>query len=408
MKRTAIMLVAGDPSGDANAASLVRALAVAAPAAQFQTTGEAQPLTTPLAPFFFGAGGPKMAAAGVELAGDLTAHAVIGLGGLAQKLPMLRGLLRGLVRLAVERQPELIILVDYGGFNLRLARAIKNYVRARSGPFFNWRPRIVQFISPQVWASRPGRAYRMARDYDLILSLFPFEKKWFADRVPELPVEFVGHPIFDRYPDRRRAEVPAGQDSQRPSVLLLPGSRRGELQRHLPVMRDAAGLIAARQPARFKMVVPDETLAAMAGTFLAAGRPKIDLQVGGLPEALSAATLAITKTGTITLECAYFGVPAVAIYKTDWITYWGARRLVNVKYLSMPNLLAEEAIYPEFIQGQATAGNIAAAALELLGSPARREGIRAKLDLVIQSLGGPGAARRAAAAILQSRGKAAP
>jgi lipid-A-disaccharide synthase len=149
------------------------------------------------------------------------------------------------------------------------------------------------------------------------------------------------------------------------------------------------------------MVVPDETMAAIARTFLPAGQPKIDLQVGGLAEALSSATMAITKTGTITLECAYFGVPAVAMYKADWLTYFGGRRMVNVKYLSMPNLLAGKVIYPEYIQGQATAANIAAAALELLASPARRDEIRAKLDLVIQSLGGPGAARRAAAAILK-------
>ena len=200
MKRPGIMLVAGDPSGDANAAALVRALAVAVPAAQFQITSDVQPLTTPLAPDFFGAGGPKMAAAGVALEFDLTSHAVIGLGGLLKKLPMFRRLLRRLVDLAAERQPEVIILVDYGGFNLRLARAIKNYVRARTGSFFNWQPKIVQFISPQVWASRPGRAEEMAPNYDLVLSLFPFEKKWFAGRVPRLPVEFVGNPIFDRYP----------------------------------------------------------------------------------------------------------------------------------------------------------------------------------------------------------------
>jgi lipid-A-disaccharide synthase len=400
MKRTGIMIVAGDPSGDANAAALVRALAGALPAAQFQITGDAQPLTASLAPRFFGAGGPEMAAAGVELELDLTAHAVIGLGGLMRKLPLFRRLLGRLAGLAAERQPELIILVDYGGFNLRLARAVRNYVRARTGPFFNWRPKIVQFISPQVWASRPGRAKRMARDYDLVLSLFPFEKKWFAGSAPGLPVEFVGHPIFDRYPDRRRAET-AGRDSQPPAVLLLPGSRRGELKRHVPVMREAADLIAARQPARFRMIVPDETMAALARTLLPAGPAGIDLQTGGLAEALSNATMAITKTGTITLECAYFGVPAVAIYKADWLTYFGGRRLVNVQYLSMPNLLADQAIYPELIQGHATAANIAAAALELLGSPARRDEIRAKLALVIESLGGPGAARRAAAAILQ-------
>ena len=400
MRRPGIMLVAGDPSGDANAADLVRALAVAVPAAQFQITNDPQPLTTPLAPSFFGAGGPKMAAAGVEMEGDLTADSGIGLGFIL-KLPQLRRRMEEMIRLAVERQPEAIILVDYAGFNLRLARAIRQYVRARAGSFFNWRPKFVGFTSPQVWASRPGRAATMARNYDLVVSLFPFEKKWFASRVPELPVEFVGNPVFDRYPAVSTAAVPGEIDSRRPVILLLPGSRRDELQRHLPVMVEAARLIAARQLAQFKMVVPNQTMAAMARNVLSGGQAGIDLQIGGLAEALASATLAITKSGTITLECACFGVPAVVIYKALWITYLGGRCVVKVKYLSMPNLLANEVLYPEFIQGRATAGNIAGAALALLASPARRDEIRAQLARIMQSLGGPGAARRAAAAIVK-------
>jgi lipid-A-disaccharide synthase len=403
MRRTGIMLVAGDPSGDANAADLVRTLAVAVPAAQFQITRDPQPLTTPLAPSFFGAGGPKMAAAGVEMDGDLTADSGIGLGFIL-KLPQLRRRMEEMVRLAVERQPEVIVFVDYAGFNLRLAGAIRQYVRARAGSFFNWRPKFVGFTSPQVWASRPWRAKMIARNYDLLLSLFPFEKQWFASRVPELPVEFVGNPVFDRYPAVSLAAVPAGTDSRRPVILLLPGSRRGELQRHLPVMVEAARLIAARQPAQFKMIVPNQTMAAMAGNVLSGGQANIDLQIGGLAEALASATLAITKSGTITLECACFGVPAVVIYKALWITYLGGRCVVNVKYLSMPNLLADEDLYPEFIQGRATAGNIAEAALALLANPARRDEIRAKLARIMQSMGGPGAVRRAAAAIVKLMG----
>ena len=401
MKRQDIMVVAGDPSGDANAADLVRALAVAVPGCQFQISSDAQPLTTPLAPSFFGAGGPKMAAAGVELAYNLTADSVIGPGDLFKKLPRLRRRFREMFRLAIARQPGLIILVDYGGFNLRLARAIKDYVRARTGVFFNWNPKIVQFISPQVWASRPWRAGGMARNCDLVVSIFPFEEKWYASRFPRLPVEFVGHPIFDRYPARARAGVSRVEESKPPVVLLLPGSRRGELKRHLPVMVEAAQLIAAKQSAQFKMVVPNEPAGAMARAVLSGSQARIDLQVGGLEEALSSATVAITKTGTITVECAYFGVPAVAIYKADWITYLGGRFLVNLKYLAMPNLLAGEVIYPEFIQGRATAENIAAAALEILGSRERREETRAKLDRIVPTLGGPGAARRAAAAIVK-------
>jgi lipid-A-disaccharide synthase len=166
-------------------------------------------------------------------------------------------------------------------------------------------------------------------------------------------------------------------------------------------MLEAARRIAAQKPVRFKMVVPDETALATARSALSNIPLQIDLQAGGLAEALSSATLAITKTGTITLECAYFGVPAVALYKADWITYFGGRMLVNVKYLSMPNLLAGEAIYPEFIQGQAIAPHIAAAALELLNNPPRLADIQSKLSVVIQTLGGPGAAARAASALVR-------
>jgi len=404
MKRTNIMVVAGDPSGDANAADLVRALAGMIPAAQFDSGPAVQPLTTPLAPRFFGAGGPKMAAAGVELAFDLTQDAAIGVGGLLGMLPKLLRRRNELLRWAAERQPELIILVDYGGFNLRFAGAVRQYLRQHAGTFFNWSPKIVQFISPQVWASRPRRANVMARNYDLVLSMFQFEKDWFAARVPQLPVEFVGHPLLDRYPDPLRAAARASE-AQPPVVLLLPGSRRGEIARHVPIMLAAAAQIAARQPVQFKMVVPDDAMAALARPFVDAATPKLDLQIAGLAQVLPSATIAITKTGTVTLECACFGIPAIALYKADPVTYFVGRRIVTAKYLSMPNLLAGEAVYPELIQGEATPANIAAAALDLLGNPSRREEVRGKLAKVVQSLGAPGATHRAAAAAVKLLGQ---
>jgi lipid-A-disaccharide synthase len=366
-----IMVVAGDPSGDAIAADLARALAAALPAARF-----------------IGAGGPRMAEAGVANAFDLTAEAVIGLSDVLQKMPRFFRRKRELTQLAIAEKPELVILVDFEFFNRFLARAIRRQASSA------WRPRIVKYVSPQVWASRPGRAAKMARDFDLLLCLFPFEKEWYARHVPEFRVEFVGHPMFDRYP------VPFREPSQVPVVLLLPGSRRGELKRHLPVMLGAARLIAAEQTVRFKLVAPSEEMAALVRAFLDDAGLKIEIQVGGLEEGLSEATVAIASTGTVTLECAYFGVPTVALYKTSLQTYLIARQLVTVKYLSMPNILADESLYPEFIQHQATAANLAGAALELLAHPARRAEIQTKLALVIATLGGPGAARRAAAAIL--------
>jgi lipid-A-disaccharide synthase len=301
--------------------------------------------------------------------------------------------LRQLTRLAVEQKPEYIIHVDSAGFNRRLARKIR---AAAPG---DWRPWIVQYVSPQVWASRPSRADKMARDFDLVLCLFPFEKEWYARRLPRFRVEFVGHPMFDRYGARPKTPPP---DAGRPPLIaLLPGSRRGELHRHLPAVLGAARLIAARQPARFQLIASSNEMADLARGAVPAGSPEVDIQVGGLEESLSQATLAIASTGTVTLECAFFGVPTVALYKTSPLTYLIARRMVTVNYLAMPNLLAGEALYPEFIQGRATADNIAAAALELLGNPARRAEIQSKLARVVSSLGGPGAAQRAAAAILK-------
>ena len=189
------MLIAGDPSGDLLAAELVGALRERVLAGAFDTSADVQPLRTALAPRFFGAGGPKMAGAGVELAFDLTQHSVIGISDVFKNILKFRRLFRQLFRLALERQPDVIVGVDYGGFNLRFGRAIKQHVRAHRSQFNNWNPKIVQFVSPQVWASRPARAYQLADNYDLLLSIFPFEKEWYARRVPKLRVEFVGHPM---------------------------------------------------------------------------------------------------------------------------------------------------------------------------------------------------------------------
>jgi|HubBroStandDraft_1064217.scaffolds.fasta_scaffold152701_2 lipid-A-disaccharide synthase len=367
-----IMMVAGDPSGDAIAADLVRALAAALTGARF-----------------IGAGGPLMAAAGVANSFDLTAEAVIGVSDALKKLPRLSRYKKQLTRLAESQKPELIILVDFSFFNQKLARAI----RLQSSS--TWRPKIVKYVSPQVWASRPGRAAGMARDFDLLLCLFPFEKNWYARHAPNFRVEFVGHPMFDRH------SAPARKASQVPTVLLLPGSRRAELKRHLPVIFGAANLIAAKQPAQFKLVAPNEELAAMVRPFQASAKLPIEIQIGRLAEALAEATIAIASTGTVTLECAYYGVPTVALYKTSLQTYLIAKQVVTVKYLSMPNILADEPLFPEFVQHQATAANLARAALDLLGSPSRRAEIQTKLARVISTLGGPGAARRAAAAILK-------
>ncbi len=181
-----IMVVAGDPSGDALAADLIRELDAA--------------LDEPAR--FFGAGGPKMAEAGAKLEFNLTQDAVIGLD-LLRKLSHFSARLKQLVRLAETQRPDLIILVDFSVFNHRLAHTLKK--RATDA----WRPRIAKYVSPQVWASRSGRAFQMARDFDLLLCLFPFEKDWYARRTPDFRVEFVGHPMFDKF--GRSCPVPSAE-----------------------------------------------------------------------------------------------------------------------------------------------------------------------------------------------------
>lgn len=391
------MVIAGEASGDMLAAELVHALRKEFEAAPPYSTNDFQPLHTTLAPIFFGAGGPRMAAAGVELAFDMTEHSVIGLYDVIRNYFKFRRLFDRLFRLALDRQPDVIICVDFAGFNRRFAHAIKQFVRQRSGWFHDWEPKIIQYVSPQVWASRESRVYQIAEDYDLVLSIFPFEKEWYARRVPRPPVVFVGHPILDRY---HRAQGPARTSTSGHTILFLPGSRLSELSRHLPVLLDAWAILRRVIPdLNARMVLPSEALVEQAKGF---GLPEaFKLQCGGLPEALSQADIAIASTGTVTMECAYFGVPTVALYKTFWGNFVIAKNIVKVSYLAMPNLLAGEEIFPEFIQHAAAGDSIARAALELLRNDSKRLKVKARLAEIIASLGEPGANLRAARAIMQ-------
>jgi lipid-A-disaccharide synthase len=418
MNPKTFMLIAGEASGDLLAAELVSALREEIPSST---------LHPPSSPFFFGAGGARMAAAGVDLAFDMTQHSVIGISDVLKNYFKFRRLFNQLLALAIERKPDVVIGVDYGGFNLRFGHAIKQQVRKQFGhggshPQNPWLPKIVQFVSPQVWASRPGRAKLLAADYDLLLSIFPFEKDWYAKRVPKLRVEFVGHPMVGRFTIddlRLTSREPAagrsrGDEAQikekletphvvsyKSKILLLPGSRADELRRHLPVMLGALKLIREQLPsAKAKMVLPDEALKQLAAK-LSALPSDMEIQTGNLPQALAGADVAIASTGTVTMECAFFGVPTVTLYKTSWSTYQIAKRIVKVKWLTMPNILADEEIFPEFVQNAATPENIAAAALELLQNEPRRIQIKKRLAEVVSSLGGPGATARAATAILR-------
>lgn len=391
------MLIAGEASGDMLAAELVVALREELTKAEVEYTSEFQPLHTGLEPRFFGAGGPRMQAAGVELAFNLAEHSIIGVPTLKEYLEG-RQRFQRLLQLALERQPDVIIGIDYNYFNLRFAQVLRDYVSRRTGWFQDWQPKLVKYISPQVWASRESRAYEIARNYDLLLSIFPFEKEWYAKRVPKLRVEFIGHPMVDRFRHAAGLRSHTATAKSGRQILLLPGSRKKELRRHVPLMLGALKLIQTQcSDVSPKMVFPSQSLADLAKSL----GTHVEIQVGGLPQAMAESEIAISKTGTVATECAFFGVPAVMVYKAFWATYQIGKRIVKVKSLTMPNLLAGEEVFPEFIQNAATPENIARAALELLQNEPRREEIKAKLAQVVASLGGPGASRRAAQAITQ-------
>ena len=381
------MIIAGEASGDLLAAELVAALRAQLPDATF-----------------FGAGGPKMSAAGMELAFDLTQNAVTGITDILKNVFKFRRLFNQLLSLAIERKPDVIIGVDYGGFNLRFGHAVKEYVRNHHGA---WNPKIVQFVSPQVWGSRPWRANKLAADYDLLLSIFPFEKDWYARRVPQLRVEFVGHPMVERFIGRSRGDETQIKEtsetshvvSYEPKILLLPGSRRGELQKHLPPMLGALKLIQDKLPAtKAKMVLPDESLVQLAKSLGVTA--DVEIQIGDLPKALAEADVAIASTGTVTMECAFFGLPTVTLYILSWLNYQIGIRILTSKWLTMPNIMADEVVYPEFLQYDATPENLSRAALDLLQDESRRAKIKSQLAGIVASLGEPGAANRAATVVL--------
>ena len=232
----------------------------------------------------------------------------------------------------------------------------------------------------------------MARDVDLLLSIFPFEKEWYAKRAPGFPVEFVGHPICDRYPDLDFKD--SGKMGSPPRLLLLPGSRAKEVSRHLGVMVDAAKEIDATP----LIVLPNDSLVAQAKLQV----PEVsdwDIRVGGLHEILPDTDVAIASSGTVTLECAWFKVPAVVLYKTSWITYLFGKLFLKVKHIAMPNLLASREVFPEFIQREANAQNLAREARKFINGSGKRKQTLVDLEEIAASLGGKGAANRASKAI---------
>jgi lipid-A-disaccharide synthase len=330
---------------------------------------------------FVGLGGPDLESRGVRLLAGLDELAVMGFAEVVRHLGFFWRLERRVKELLAEGGISLVLAVDYPGFNLRIARA----AREAGIP-------VLYYIAPQVWAWKPRRAGRLARDADHISVILPFEPPIFEAEGGS--VSFVGHPLVETpEPDETEIRVlreRLGVAADASLLALLPGSRRQELERHLELFVDAGRRVAAENPG----LVP--VLAA------APGVPVDSLAATGLPVTtqtralLRSARVALVKSGTSTLEAAVAGVPFVMAYRTSGLTYRLARRLVRVPHIALANLVAGERVVPEFLQDEATPGALAEALGKLVAEGPDRSAMLDGLGRVRKALGSPGAAVRVA------------
>ena len=415
-----IYLVAGEVSADNHGAALMRSLRALDPGLRF-----------------IGRGGPQMKEiAGKQFKNWIGDAAVLGLWEVLRKYGYFREQFRETIKEILESKPDALVLIDYPGFNLRLARALRKKSR---------RQKIIYYISPQVWAWNRGRIKRMARCIDLVLCIFPFE----ADLYNEsgLRAVFVGHPMIERL------EVQKIETERDPNLIgLFPGSRLREVRKIFPVIIETVRLLMQSNPTlRFQVAAASDELAremsqmlkphlhplpspkgeetrrapsalqtalvreGMTGTPLPLSRGEgtvrgvtksrdrqlIEIKVGETAALMQRAFVGIVASGSATLEGAYFRMPFVLIYKVAVPTYLAARLVVNVKYLGMPNLLAGKEVVPEFIQHRAKPDAIAKAVLRLMDNTDARDRMISEFDAIVTKLGEGGASEKAARAIIE-------
>ena len=369
-----VLVIAGEVSGDQRAAELVRAAHAREPGLQF-----------------WGIGGDELRAAGMEILYDTHAMAVMGLGEVLRRYGFFRRVFADLVARARERRPDAVLLVDYPGFNLRFAAEMRKLDI-----------KVLYYICPQVWAWHRARIPHMARLVNRLIAIFPFEPQVFAGT--GLRVDFVGHPLVDAAQAARAATVQALPWPGAVHMALLPGSRRQEVDRILPVLWAAAARLERAVPgAGFLIAAPSADVAALVRRRLAAltgGPARCELVVGATRAVLRQARAALVASGTATLETALMGCPMLVVYKTSPLTYFFGRLLIRVAHIGMVNLIAGRTVCPEFIQRAATPAALAAALAPLLGDTPERAAQLAGLREVAVRLGPPGAAARAADIVL--------
>jgi lipid-A-disaccharide synthase len=368
-----LLLSAGEASGDMYAARLATALK--------------QRLDVTI----FGMGGPQMRSAGVDIITDYSEVSVVGITEVLKRLPSLLRAMRHLVDEADRRKPALAILTDFPGFHLRLARkllpkAIRN----------------VYYICPQFWAWRPWRVNLVRRRFAEALCIFPFEEKFYANA--GVPVKFIGHPLVGNVQATLARELFSkkyGLNNGGRIITVLPGSRRGEIAHHLPILVEALGEIRRRISAPLEIVIavaPELDVARLEAGFPADWR--VRFVKNDAYNALAAADLAIVSSGTATVETALLGIPMIVVYRLSPLTARLAKPLVKTKFFAMVNLIAGRSVVPELIQDDFTAQRVASEALSLLSDSsegqARIAEMRRGLQEVQNLLGPPGAVERAA------------
>ncbi|MEO6326556.1 MAG: lipid-A-disaccharide synthase [Thermoanaerobaculia bacterium] len=375
-----LLLVAGEVSGDQHGAALVDALRARVPQLEL-----------------VGVGGDRCAERGLRLIAHQKDLAVVGLVEAIGKLRFARRLIQDLVAETRRERVDAAILIDSPDFNLPLAKRL----HAAGVP-------VIFYVSPQVWAWRSGRAKKIARIGRAILVLFGFEKRWYEARGLGEKVTWVGHPLVDQAADELRSPVPRPEPG-RGRVILMPGSRHGEILRNLPVMAQAAEKIVSSRP-NVEIVlikadsVSDSLLQEAAGDALT----RWTLVSGPHLALLAASDVLVVASGTATVEGLLARIPMVVVYRVNGLTFFLARRLVRVPHIAMANIVSDLdtglRTVPELIQHDATAEKIAQEVSRFLDDPALSQITRERLAAGAADLGAPGAAERTADAVLRALG----
>jgi lipid-A-disaccharide synthase len=368
-----VFIACGEPSGDLYAGALARELLTLCPGLRIE-----------------GFGGERLRDAGATLIGDYRGLTVTGLVEALEVLPRSYAMYRRLVRAARERRPDALVVIDYPDFNFRLAAAMK----ALGIP-------VIYYIAPQLWAWRSGRMRTLRRIADRILVIFPFEPAIYERAGTR--VEFVGHPLVElaRQTMPREAFLEsAGLSPSKPVLALLPGSRPNELSQILPRLVEAAGLVADGLPGLQAVLARAPNLPDAVFAPLASSRLPVAVVEGRTDDVLAACDAVVTASGTATVQAAIHERPMVIVYRVAPLTYALGRRLVHVDTFGMVNLVAGRRIVPELIQADFTAEAVAREARRLLAPGEERDQMIAALREVRAKLGGEGATRRAAQAVL--------